>query len=76
MFQFLLFFKIETYSRMATEPFWGSWKITEVTPYSSHPEVLILEGVEFNLKEDGDVIWKYPEHRERLPLLECDTYEV
>jgi len=61
---------------MATEPFWGTWKITDVVPYSSHSEVFLLEGVEFTLRENGDVIWSYSENFDRLPLLECDTYEV
>ena len=61
---------------MATGPFWGTWKIAEVIPATSHPEILTLEGVEFTLKENGDVIWNYSENFERLPLLECDTYEV
>ena len=61
---------------MATGPFWGSWKIVEVIPASSHPEILSLEGVEFTLKENGDVVWNYSENFERLPLLDCDTYEV
>ena len=61
---------------MATEPFWGTWKITDVTPYSSHSEVFLLKDVEFTLKENGDVVWKFSENFDRLPLLECDTYEV
>ena len=45
-------------------------------PATSHPEVLSLQGVEFTLTENGDVIWNYSDNFERLPLLECDTYEV
>ena len=30
---------------MATEPFWGTWKIAEVVPESSHSEVFLLEGM-------------------------------
>ena len=35
-----------------------------------------LSGVEFTLAENGDVLWSYSENFERLPLLDCDTYEV
>ena len=61
---------------MATEPFWGTWKVTEVTPATGHPEILVLDGVEFTLKENGDVDWKFSENFERLPLFDCDTFEV
>ena len=29
---------------MSTEPFLGTWRVTEVVPFSSHPEILHLEG--------------------------------
>jgi len=61
---------------MATEPFWGTWKVTEVTPVTGHPEILLLDGIEFTLKENGDVVWKYSENFDQLPLFDCDTFEV
>ena len=32
--------------------------------------------MEFTLLENGDVVWSYSENFERLPLLDCDTYEL
>ena len=32
--------------------------------------------MEFTLAENGDVLWNYSDSFERLPLLDCDTYEV
>jgi len=69
---------------MATEPFWGTWRVSEVTPSSSstpNPELSLLEEAEFTLKENGDVEWRLASGRheschEKLPLLECDTFEV
>ena len=61
---------------MATEPFLGTWKIVEVLPSTGHSEVLGLEGIEFTLNESGDVEWKFIDHKERIPLYDCDTFEV
>ena len=32
--------------------------------------------MDFTLAENGDVLWNYSDSFERLPLLDCDTYEV
>ena len=62
---------------MATAPFWGTWRVTEARPDSlDHPEAPLLEDVEFTLKENGDVEWGLPDTQERLPLFDCDTFEV
>jgi len=62
---------------MATAPFWGTWRVMEARPDSlDHPEAPLLEDVEFTLKENGDVEWGLPETQERLPLFDCDTFEV
>lgn len=41
-----------------------------------HPELPLLQEVEFTLNENGDVEWKCPDSKERLPLFDCDTFEV
>lgn len=38
--------------------------------------LILLSGVEFTLLENGDVLWSYSDNFERLPLLDCDTYEL
>ena len=40
-----MFWPASVKNKMSTEPFLGTWRVTEVVPFSSHPEILHLEGI-------------------------------
>ncbi|GFO38386.1 kelch repeat and BTB domain-containing protein 4 [Plakobranchus ocellatus] len=56
--------------------FHGTWKITECVSVSGVVEITGIEGTEFILDENGDVIWELKEEAETLPLFNCETYKV
>jgi len=60
-------------TKMATEPFLGTWKICEVI--HSNTDVESIPGSEFTLKKNGEVEWN-PTSDQDLPLFACDTFEV
>ncbi|XP_076332777.1 uncharacterized protein LOC143237423 isoform X2 [Tachypleus tridentatus] len=54
----------------------GTWKITSCNSIPGESGASGIEGTEFTLSENGDVIWKVKEGTEPMPFFNCETYEV
>eukprot|EP00058_Branchiostoma_floridae_P010098 XP_002595586.1 hypothetical protein BRAFLDRAFT_117505 [Branchiostoma floridae] len=56
--------------------FYGTWIIEQCVSLSGRVEPTGIEGTEFKLDENGDVIWKVSDDAEPMPFFSCEAYEV
>ncbi|KAK7507206.1 hypothetical protein BaRGS_00001141 [Batillaria attramentaria] len=54
----------------------GTWKIVECVSLAGVVETTGIEGTEFRLDENGDVIWKVSDDAEPMLFFTCETYEI